>query len=148
MSYILSREALKRFIKNKIISENCTTTDPVNEDLNLGICLKDDVVQINTLDEFRRHRYFPIGVETMVETQRDYKYWIWDYTFYPMKWKLDCCSDTYIGQHYIYVPEQYLLKYLIYNATVFLNNKYNRPLKLPKKKPLQRILLDSMDVEI
>jgi hypothetical protein len=147
VSYILSREALKRFIKNKFISKNCITTDPVNEDLNMGICLKDDVIQVNTLDEFKRHRIFPVGVESMLATVRSSKYWIWDYTFYPLKWKFDCCSDTYIGQHYVSVYDQYLLNYLIYNVTVLLNNKYNHPPELPKKKSLQKILLDSIDVQ-
>jgi hypothetical protein len=145
LSYILSREALKRFIKNEITSKNCTIADPINEDLNMGICLKDEVVHINTLDEFERHRAFPAGVQAMMEINRAYEYWIFDFTYYPIKMKLDCCSDTYIGQHYCYVDEQYLLKYLIYNVSVLLNNKYNHPPELPKKKPLQKILLDSMD---
>jgi hypothetical protein len=147
-SYVFTREALIRLIRNKIVLDNCYIADRVNEDLNFGICMKDEVLQVNTLDEFKRHRIFPVGIDSMMELQRDKNYWIWPYTYYPMNWKYDCCSTTLIGDHYITIQEQYLLRHLVYNVTVLLNNKYNHPPKLPKQKPFLKTLLDSMDIEV
>jgi hypothetical protein len=148
-SYVFTREALKRLIRNKIVLDNCYIADRVNEDLNFGICMKDEVLQVNTLDEFKRHRIFPVGIDSMLSLgKRENSYWIWPYTYYPVNRKYDCCSNTLVGYHYVNVEEQYLYRYLVYNVTVLLNNKYNHPPKLPKQKPFLKTLLDSIDIEV
>ncbi len=94
------------------------------EDLNLGICLKDEVLQVNTLDEFKRQRILLVGIDTMLEAERNKKHWIWSYTYYPVKWKYDCCSSTLIGDHYISIEEQYLLRLGTSNRELNLERRF------------------------
>jgi glycoprotein-N-acetylgalactosamine 3-beta-galactosyltransferase len=149
MSYVLTREALKRLVKRTIIYGTCEVTDQVNEDFNVGDCLKNEALQINTLDEFKRYRFFPVPIGDFISAERrDPKYWLWSYNYYPVKWKLDCCSNTFIGEHNATIEYQYLLRYLIYNSIIFLNNKYNRVTELPKKKTFQEMLIESFDIEL
>ncbi len=147
-SYAITREALKRLIRYKIICDRYYVANRANEDLNFGICLKDELLQINTLDEHKRHRIFPAGVGAMLAIERHKSHWIWPHTYYPVKWKFDCCSSTLIGDHLVSIEEQYLYRHLIYNVTVLLNNKYQHPAELPKQKPFVNTLLASMDIKV
>lgn len=147
MSYVLTGEAMKRLV-SILINEECDATDPINEDLNVGYCLQNDVLQIDTRDEFKAHRFFPIFISQVIGYDEIPDYWFWEYNYYDTKWNFECCSETFIGAHYSDIEYQYLLKFLIHNMTVFLNNKYDKVLELPKKKSLVDMLLESIEIRV
>lgn len=98
-------------------------------------------ISVDTRDELKQIRFFPVGPEEHF-TKNFTNYWYYDYLYYDAKRGLDCCSDTFIGTHYVQPSEFYFLEYLIYRASAFgINNEITT--ELPRKLTLQEILIAS-----
>lgn len=71
-----------------------------------------------------------------------------DYWYWRNLWRnvthggLDCCSDVYIGAHYVSPKEMYMLQYLIYKVHPFGLQK-NLTETMPRKLTLDEIITAS-----
>lgn len=145
MAYILSKEALKRF-NDQIISNNCRTDAGGAEDLEVGICLRNNTIQVDTRDENHKHTFYPTLPEDDLNPFGQ-RYWYHTYQFYKIDQGSNCCSDMPIGFHYIDIENMYLMDYLFYRVHPFGVGKRISD-KLPKKVTFRQMLLDSIDVKV
>ncbi|KAL9900524.1 glycoprotein-N-acetylgalactosamine 3-beta-galactosyltransferase 1-like [Glossina fuscipes fuscipes] len=124
--YVLSKEALRRFIKEAIpISDS----QAFNEDVELGVSLKKaNVVDGCSLDSQGQSRFFPMHPRFHLKAvpRND---WFWHYMLY--KNEKDCCSEYTIAFHYIGPNSMYIMDFLLYNVQPY--GIVSKHLKLPKK---------------
>ncbi|XP_030377536.1 glycoprotein-N-acetylgalactosamine 3-beta-galactosyltransferase 1-like isoform X2 [Scaptodrosophila lebanonensis] len=116
--YVLSREALRRFIVEAIPNPKlCLPGTVINEDIEIGRCLENvNVTAGDTRDAMGRGRMFPFVPEThLIPAKSDTQFWYWKYVFYKTDDGLDCCSDLAISFHYVSPNLMYVLDYLIYH---------------------------------
>lgn len=140
--HIFSKKALKKFVT--LISPNetlCDNHDGEADDLLVGQCLKKYAVFIDARDSKNQKQIFPVGVEEHLQHRAaDFSYWYWTNLWRNVtQGGLDCCSDVYIGAHYVSPKEMYLLKYLIYNVHPF-GLKKNVTESLPRMLSLDEII--------
>lgn len=122
--YVLSRNALKKFVEIMPDSKKCKNSDDGSEDVEIGKCLEAIGVKAgDSRDAKGFHRFFPLfpGSHLMPENA-DKPSWLWNYLYYPMESGPNCCSNHSISFHYIKPSQMYILEYIIYHIRPY-NNK-------------------------
>ena len=118
--YVLSRSAVKKFVKVALPNPNICRESPNTfaEDLEIGICLGNIGVMVgDSRDEKGKSRFMPFPPITHLTPGRiGSDNWFWDYVYYPTENNPNCCSGNAIGFHYITPEQMYELEYLIYNV--------------------------------
>ena len=116
--YVLSKEALKRFVLNGVDDpEMCRQDAGGSEDVEMGKCMEKLGVKAgDSRDPEGRKRFFPFVPEHhLIPGHIPKDSWYWQYQFYPEEEGLACCSDFAISFHYVAPNEMYVLEYLIYH---------------------------------
>lgn len=136
--YVLSRKALYKFVRRQY-NIFCHPGMGGAEDLRIGKCLQNEVLNIDAHDELGQKQFFPIDVKYhMWNWPVDNSYWYDRYSWLKAKYGLDCCSQSISCMHYIPPKEMYTFEYLIYNVYPFgLERKID---KLPRKMTLTEVI--------
>jgi hypothetical protein len=140
--HIFSKKALEKFVLH--ISPNpklCQNSDGEADDLLVGKCLEKYAIFIDARDDKNEKQIFPVGVEEHMKSKDpDMSYW-----YYRNLWRnvsqgdLKCCSDTWIGNHYVNPKEMHAFEFLIYHFHPFGLEK-NLTETLPRKLSLEEIV--------
>jgi glycoprotein-N-acetylgalactosamine 3-beta-galactosyltransferase len=144
--HIFSKKALEKFVT--IISPNntlCDNHDGEADDLLVGQCLKKHAIFLDARDSNNQKQIFPVGVEEHMKemAEPDMSYWYWKNLWRNVtQGGLDCCSDVYIGAHYVSTQEMYMLEYLVYKVHAF-GRKKNVTEEFPRKLTLEEIIAAS-----
>ena len=141
---ILSKKALEKFAT--FISRNETFCNAKQEagDVMVGRCMKKFAIFVDARDSKNQKQIFPAGlIEHMKHKEPDLKYWYYKYLYRNVtQGGLNCCSDIFIGAHYVKPEEMYFMDYLIYNIHPFGLRK-NLTEALPRKLSLNEIIESS-----
>lgn len=115
--YVLSREALKRFVDKALPNELlCFPGNEGAEDVEIGKCLQNiNVTAGDSRDEKGKGRFFPMAPENHLIPEPPSS-WYWSHIYYPTKDGLDSLSDRPISFHYISYKRMYAMEYLIYQV--------------------------------
>ncbi|ELU10340.1 hypothetical protein CAPTEDRAFT_176711 [Capitella teleta] len=116
--YVLSREAVRRFVEQAMPSPGkCRIDAGGAEDLEMGQCLQSvGVIAGDSRDSAGRERFHPfIPEHHLIPGLVPRNNWYWDYNYYPTKEGPDCCSDYAISFHYVPPNLMYILEYFVYH---------------------------------
>ncbi|KAI4883113.1 hypothetical protein NFI96_020364 [Prochilodus magdalenae] len=114
--YVLSREALRRFVQG-FSSGQCTHTGPV-EDKELGRCMQTMKIKAgDSRDEKARETFNPFPLESHLKPLA--KKPTWSYSYYGKNQGPGCCSDYAISFHYIRPAQMYELEYYTHHLRPF-----------------------------
>lgn len=113
--YVLSKEALRRFVKGFQTGE-CTHFSTI-EDMALGKCMETMKVEpVDTRDMKGRQTFHPFPLDHYIIRQLPRpRPWHMIYDYYFPNEGPNCCSDFIVSFHYIYAVQQYVLEYLTYH---------------------------------
>ncbi|XP_047239837.1 glycoprotein-N-acetylgalactosamine 3-beta-galactosyltransferase 1 [Girardinichthys multiradiatus] len=113
--YVLSKEALRRFVRGFHTGE-CTHFSTI-EDMALGKCMETMKVEpVDTRDMKGRQTFHPYPLDHyVIRQQRRPRPWNMIYDYYTPIEGPNCCSDLVVSFHYIYAVQQYVLEYLTYH---------------------------------
>ncbi|EDW63230.1 glycoprotein-N-acetylgalactosamine 3-beta-galactosyltransferase 1 [Drosophila virilis] len=131
--YVLSREALRRFVVEGIPDpKKCLPGTVENEDIEIGRCMENlNVTAGDSRDGHGRGRMYPFAPRDHLTAKVDTKFWYWKYIYYNTTDGPNCMADTAISFHYISPKEMYVLDFLIYHLRPF--GIIDEQLPLPKK---------------
>lgn len=136
--YVLSREALKRFVEG-FRTKKCTHTTSV-EDLAMGQCMeKMGVVAADSRDTLQRETFNPFVPEQHLTATFPKSFWYWNYCYYPIVEGPQCCSDLAVSFHYVNAQTMYLLEYYTYHLRAF---GYSYRYQPPEPKPVPSVQLE------
>ncbi|XP_058062191.1 glycoprotein-N-acetylgalactosamine 3-beta-galactosyltransferase 1-like [Anopheles bellator] len=134
--YVLSKEAVKRFIEDALPNPQCRQDADGSEDVEIGKCL--EMVKVlagDSRDAVGRGRFFPFVPEHhLIPNHVGNDFWYVQYSYYKADEGLDCCSDNAISFHYVSPNQMYVLDYLIYHLRPYGIVGHAQP--LPKKLSL------------
>ncbi|XP_065092560.1 glycoprotein-N-acetylgalactosamine 3-beta-galactosyltransferase 1-like [Ochlerotatus camptorhynchus] len=133
--YVLSREALKRFVEQALNNTETCSTAYDTEDLEMGRCMESvNVTAGDSRDLLGRKRFLPMEPLFHLTTNPsdDPDFWYKHYSFYEPYYGRNCCSDLAISFHYIQGLQMYVMDYLIYSLHPY-GVKFKNPALLPKK---------------
>ncbi|XP_051858450.1 glycoprotein-N-acetylgalactosamine 3-beta-galactosyltransferase 1-like isoform X1 [Drosophila albomicans] len=115
--YVLSKEALRRFVVEGIPSNKICINDTNEfEDFEIGACMENlNVTAGDSRDWNGRGRMFVSVPQDHLVPDRNTGFWYWNFSFYKNDEGLDCCSDNAISFHYVIPELMYTMDYLIYH---------------------------------
>ena len=121
--YVLSREALRRFVVNSRVKPKiCKPEDEGVEDVELGSCLQNfGVIAGDSRDKSLKPRFFmlePWKIAWDNDSLNLIAPWFNNYSFYAHNSGPDCCSPTLISFHYVSPEMMYLIDFLLHNVQV------------------------------
>lgn len=140
--HIFSRKALSKFVTILMPNQTlCHQEDGKEDDVYVGQCLNKFAIFLDARDDKNQKQLFPIGVEThMQKNELDKSFWYTQYLWRNVtQGGLGCCSDVYIGSHYVSPKEMYFMHFLIYNFHPYGTEK-NLTEKFPRKLSLEEII--------
>ncbi|KAE9549514.1 hypothetical protein FO519_007278 [Halicephalobus sp. NKZ332] len=117
--YILSREAVKKFVKEAIPDpKKCSNSTDGDEDTQIGACLESvGVPAVDTRDGNKKHRILPFSAGQHLEPNvtNALPPGFDAYMQYPYKQGApDCCGEYMISFHYIDRRTMFLIENLLY----------------------------------
>ncbi|XP_041665394.1 glycoprotein-N-acetylgalactosamine 3-beta-galactosyltransferase 1-like [Cheilinus undulatus] len=110
--YVLSKEALRRFIRG-FDTENCTNFSDM-EDVALGKCLEMMKVEPADVKGTQTFHVFPSDYELVRQLPRSRRGFLL-YEYYDPTEGPGCCSDLAVSFHHMDGKQMYVLDYLIYH---------------------------------
>ncbi|XP_062134744.1 glycoprotein-N-acetylgalactosamine 3-beta-galactosyltransferase 1 [Drosophila sulfurigaster albostrigata] len=125
-SYVLSREALRRFMKQAYgFDQICPEARKMGiEDFYMGICLQN--VGVHLIDSTRamadddKPKFFPLNVESFLYNGNEsIPTWLHEMSVSEIDTGLNCCSNYSIAFHYTKPERMYLYEFLLYHLRVF-----------------------------
>ncbi|KAH8378273.1 hypothetical protein KR093_010483, partial [Drosophila rubida] len=143
-SYVLSREALRRFMKQAYGSNTiCPEARKMGiEDFYMGICLQN--VGVHLVDSTRamtyddKPKFFPLDIENYLYNGNEtIPTWLREMSVSEVDTGINCCSNYSIAFHYTKPERMYLYEFLVYRLRVF-GRKYVE--QLPKRWTFSEIL--------
>ncbi|CAF4182190.1 unnamed protein product [Rotaria sordida] len=114
-SYVLSREALRRFYLSNNDSKSQCQEDGGSEDIEIAKCLRSVGVLLGkSIDQHKHERFHPLNLnDHFFGRVPD---WLGQYAENQPLFGYDCCSEETISFHYVSADEQYKMDRIRYGA--------------------------------
>lgn len=142
--YVLSKEALRRFVEKGLGEKICAEKEHGVEDVEMGRCLsKLGVYAGDSRDVDKKGRFFPLPMKTHLLKTYDKSFWYLSYSYYKPLEGIDCCSELAISFHYTYEKEIYLINYMVYHLHAFgVQWSTILPEKISKQEAIDKLEAD------